>query len=314
MPKAVSLFSGCGGSDAGVLAAGFDVVMANDVLRYAKAVYEANLPATDYVLGSIAMITTFPAAELLVGCYPCQGFSQGGVRDPSKKINTLYLEFARALAQIRPKAFIVENVSGMTRKNYRHLLDAQFKAFAAAGYRGRWHVLNAADFGVAQDRKRLFIVGIRSDIDVDYWFPEPTHGEGRKHAAVSIRDAIGGMPEWPKGEFYSRDFHWYYLSRNRWRSWDETSKTIVANPRHMPLHPMSPKLVKMGHNDWRFDRKSRARRFSYREAARLQGFAPGMIFPDTEFSSIKQRYTVIGNAVPPQLFQAVAEALPPIWD
>eukprot|EP01041_Mallomonas_annulata_P029481 gene29481-51489_t len=86
-PKAVSLFSGCGGSDAGVLAAGFDIVMANDILAYAKDVYEANHPDTDYFLGSVEKIKHFPAADLLVGCYPCQGFSQGGVRDPSRKIN-----------------------------------------------------------------------------------------------------------------------------------------------------------------------------------------------------------------------------------
>ena len=114
--KAVSLFSGCGGSDAGVIAAGFNVVMANDKLAYARDVYLANHPATDYVLGDVTKITTFPDAELLVGCYPCQGFSQGGVRDPGRKINTLYLEFARALQSIRPKAFIVENVSGMVRR------------------------------------------------------------------------------------------------------------------------------------------------------------------------------------------------------
>jgi DNA (cytosine-5)-methyltransferase 1 len=115
MPRAVSLFSGCGGSDAGVIEAGFDVVMANDRLPYARDVYEANHPATDYLLQDVSTIDSFPAAELLVGCYPCQGFSQGGVREPSRKINKLYLEFARALNLIKPKAFIVENVSGMVR-------------------------------------------------------------------------------------------------------------------------------------------------------------------------------------------------------
>ena len=90
MPKAISLFSGCGGSDAGLLAAGFNVVMANDILPYAKDVYLANHPETDYVFGDIQKVKNFPDAELLVGCYPCQGFSQGGARDPSRKINTLY--------------------------------------------------------------------------------------------------------------------------------------------------------------------------------------------------------------------------------
>lgn len=312
--KAVSLFSGCGGSDAGVISAGFDVVMANDKLAYARDVYISNHPATDYVLGDVAKIERFPRAQLLVGCYPCQGFSQGGVRDPSRKINTLYLEFARALQQIRPKAFIVENVSGMVRKNYRHLLDDQFKVFTESGYRVKAQVLNAVDYGVAQERRRIFIVGIRDDLGVEYTFPAPTHGDGLASPRVTIRDAIGDMPEWPEGEFYAREFHWYYLSRNRRQDWADASKTIVANPRHMPLHPMSPPLIKRGHNVWEFSSEGRARRFSYREAARLQGFARGLVFPDTPSGSLDMRYKVIGNAVPPPLFEEVARALPQVWD
>ncbi len=314
MPKAVSLFSGCGGSDAGVIAAGFNVVMANDLLAYARDVYIANHPATDYQVGDVTKIKTFPAAELLVGCYPCQGFSQGGMRDPSRKINTLYLEFARALLAIKPKAFIVENVSGMVRKNFSHLLEDQFKVFREAGYRVKADVLNAVDYGVAQERKRIFIVGLREDLGLEYEFPKPTHGEGREAMHLTIRDAIGEMPEWPEGEFYARDFHWYYLSRNRRQGWDQASKTIVANPRHMPLHPMSPPLKKLEHNVWQFETDARARRFSYREAARLQGFARDFVFPDTERGSLDMRYKVAGNAVPPPLFEAVTKALPNVWD
>ncbi len=311
MPTAVSLFSGCGGSDSGLVATGFDVLMANDIIDYAREVYEANLPTTDYVVGDVSKIASFPQAELLAGCYPCQGFSQGGKRDPSRKINTLYLEFARALRAIRPKAFIVENVSGMVRANFRHLLDDQFRVFREAGYRVTAEVLNAADYGVAQDRRRIFIVGLRDDLGLDYHFPAPTHGPGREQPHVTIRDAIGDMPAWPEGEFYAREFHWYYLSRDRRRGWEEQSKTIVANERHMPLHPMSPPLVKHAHNDWRFAFEAPARRFSYREAARLQGFRPGLVFPDT--ARLEMRYKVVGNAVPPPLFEAVAGALPGVW-
>jgi DNA (cytosine-5)-methyltransferase 1 len=310
-PRAVSLFSGCGGSDAGVIAAGFDVVMANDVLPYAKDVYLANHPETDYALGDVAKIKQFPDAQLLVGCYPCQGFSQGGVRDPGRKINTLYLEFARALCQIQPKAFIVENVSGMVRKNFSHLLTDQIKVFSEAGYVVKYQVLNAADYGVAQERKRIFIVGIHASLGLVYQFPTPTHTSDRR---VTISDALNGMEKWPEGEFYEREFHWYYLSRDRRRDWHEVSKTIVANPRHMPLHPMSPKLIKRAHNVWEFERDAPARRFSYKEAARLQGFHHGMVFPDTPSATLDMRYKVVGNAVPPPLFEAVAKALPNVWD
>ena len=312
MVDAVSLFSGCGGSDAGVTEAGFDVVMANDKLHYARDVYLANLPETEFIRGRIEEIDHFPGAPLLIGCYPCQGFSQGGVRDPSRKINKLYLEFARALKQVHPRAFIVENVSGMIRKNFEHLLKDQIHVFENEGYRVNAEVLNASDFGVAQDRKRIFIVGIRQDIDVDYCFPSPTHGDEQEESKKTIRQAIGYLPEWPEGEFYDLDFHWYYLSRNRRRNWDEQSKTIVANPRHMPLHPISPGLVKHAHNDWRFAEETRARRFSYREAAALQGFSD-MKFPTTENKNLNRCYEVVGNAVPPPLFKAIAGSIPNIW-
>jgi DNA (cytosine-5)-methyltransferase 1 len=314
MKRVVSLFSGCGGSDAGVLAAGFDVLMANDKLAYARDVYLANHPETDYKLGDVGKVTTFPAADLLVGCYPCQGFSQGGVRKPSATINTLYLEFARALTAIRPKAFVVENVSGMVRKNFAHLLADQFKVFTEAGYQVKAEVLNAADYGVAQDRKRILIVGVRSDLGLEYQFPLPTHGPGREQPHTTIRQAIGDLPEWPEGEFYAREFHWYYLSRDRRRGWDEVSKTIVANPRHVPLHPLSPSLKKLEHNVWAFETDGPARRFSYREAARLQGFPFDFKFPDTPAGSLDMRYKVAGNAVPPPLFEAVVRALPDVWD
>lgn len=308
MPTVVSLFSGCGGSDAGVLSAGFDVLMANDILPYARDVYLANHPETDYVLGDVSSIESFPSADLLVGCYPCQGFSQGGVRKADRKINTLYLEFARALRIVKPRAFIVENVSGMVRSNFEHLLKDQFKVFEEAGYRVKSQILNASHYGVAQNRKRIFIVGIRSDFGTDYKFPLATHGNNLK-PLTTIRDAIGHLPEWPVGEFYDSDFHWYYLSRNRRQEWEQISKTIVANPRHMPLHPISPTLVKLGPDKWQFTSDAPARRFSFREAAQLQGFGD-LVFPETERASMNMKYTVVGNAVPPPLFEAVAKALP----
>jgi DNA (cytosine-5)-methyltransferase 1 len=208
---------------------------------------------------------------------------------------------------------LVENVSGMVRKNFAHLLEDQYKVFSEAGYKVKAKVLNAADFGVAQERKRIFIVGIRDDIDAIYEFPLPTFGPGCSNPHRTLRDAIGHLPTWPEGEFYAREFHWYYMSRNRRQNWEQSSKTIVANPRHMPLHPVSPPLIKREHNVWAFETDAPARRFSYREAAQLQGFADGFVFPQTASASLDMCYKVAGNAVPPPLFEAVARALPDIW-
>lgn len=315
MPSAVSLFSGCGGSDAGLIKAGFDILMANDISAYARDLYLANLPETDYPLCDVREIRSFPSSDLLVGCYPCQGFSVGGVRDPDRKINYLYREFDRALRQIKPKAFIVENVAGMVRASHEHLLRNQIVRFRLAGYRVRHKVLDAREFGVPQERLRLFFVGIRSDLDVDFEFPEPTHRvapSGRLPKCPTIRDAIGDMPLWPDEEEYDRQpFHWYYLSRDRYRGWDEQARTVVAASRHAALHPLSPRLIRVHTDKWRFATKDPARRVSYREAARLQGFARRWRFPDT--AGTKLKYQVIGNAVPPPVFAAVARALPDLW-
>jgi DNA (cytosine-5)-methyltransferase 1 len=314
MPRAVSLFSGCGGSDLGLRAAGFDVVMANDVLQYARDFYVANLDGTDFKLGDVRAIQKFPKADLLVGCYPCQGFSQGGARDASASINFLYREFDRALRQIKPKAFIVENVSGMKREDNLHLYANQLRRFRLAGYRVAAKVVSAADYGVCQERKRLFFVGIRSDLGLTYEFPAPSHsidGAEGLLTTPTLRQTIGDFPAWPDGEFDNQPFHWYYLSRDRRRGWDEVSKTIVAHSRHVPLHPSSPPLKRIGPDHWEFTTKGRARRLSYREAAAIQGFPAGIDFPDT--FGIKLKYRVIGNAVPPPLFKAIASAIPDIW-
>ena len=309
--KAVSLFSGCGGSDAGLLKAGFEVVFANDISRYAKILYEANWPETDYQCKDIGEIRSFPAAELLVGCYPCQGFSQGGARVSDRRINYLYREFDRALRQIRPKAFIVENVSGMRRSDFRHLLRNQIIRFRMAGYRVTHDLLNAVNYGVAQERARIFIVGIRSDLGIRYCFPKPTHTQDGLKRFETIANALAGMPNWPEGEFFDDKFHWYYMSRNRRRDWSEPSKTIVSHPRHMPLHPISPELIRIHTDKWVWSSDAPRRRFSFREAARLQGFASNLVFSGE--GTMREKYEAIGNAVPPPLFQAVVEALPEIW-
>jgi DNA (cytosine-5)-methyltransferase 1 len=295
--------------------ASFSIVMASDVLAYAKEVYTANLPETDYVLGDVGEIASFPKADLLVGCYPCQGFSQGGSREPGRNINLLYQQFDRALRLIKPKAFIVENVAGMVRADFSHLLRNQLVRFRLAGYRVAWQVIDARRFGVPQERTRLFFVGTRSDLDLEYSFPAPTHALATEPGGLplcpTIKDTIGDMPLWPEGDCDTQPFHWYYLSRNRYRGWDERSRTIVANSRHTPLHPVSPKLIRISTDEWHFESTEPARRLSYREAARLQGLVRITTFPETH--GVRMRYRVVGNAVPPPVFAAVAKALPVVW-
>jgi DNA (cytosine-5)-methyltransferase 1 len=305
-PTAISLFSGCGGSDLAIVKQGFEVVWANDIWDVACETYKRNIPSAKIECGDVAEFKAFPAADLMVGCYPCQGYSQAGTRNWGASINFLYRQFDRVLRIVLPKAFIVENVNGMAFGDSRELLQNQLRRYRSAGYKVRWAVLNAKDYGVAQNRRRVFLVGVRSDQNFEYEFPRPTHGEGRKFPFVTQKDVLMGFPEWPDGEFNTEPFHWYYLSRRRRYDWSEPSPCIVGHWRHVPLHPCSPPLERVDTDHWRFARRGRARRLSYKECAALQGFPKSYKWL---VGTVKQRFQMIGNAVPPPLFSAVVSGV-----
>ncbi len=309
-PKAISLFSGCGGSDYALQKLGYDIVWANDIWQTACVAYQANLKDPRIQCGDIRDYRRFPAADLLIGCYPCQGYTQGGKRKwKDDDRNYLYREFDRVLRAVNPKCFVVENVNGMVFGENRDLLNNQLTRYRAAGYRVKWGVLNAKDFGVAQNRRRVFLVGVRSDLDMEYKFPEPTHGPGREHPYKTQKDELKNFPEWPEGDFNTEPFHWYYLSRRRRYDWDEPSPCIVGHWRHVPLHPGSPQLRRLGTDRWRFVSRAPARRLSYKECAALQGFPRSYKWAGT----VRQRFQMIGNAVPPPLFKAVLLPLSEMW-
>ncbi len=307
--RTISLFSGCGGSDLALKRLGYDVVWANDISESACKTYRDNVG--DVIeCGDITDFEMFPTAEFLVGCYPCQGFTQGGRRNSGDSINYLYQEFDRVLRSVSPKAFAVENVNGMAYGDNQQLLKNQLCRYRLAGYRVEWQVLDAQHHGVAQSRRRVFIVGIRSDLDFTYEFPEPKFGEQSRRRLVSQQDVLDGMPEWPTGDFNEEPFHWYYLSRRRRHDWNETSPCIVGHWRHVPLHPMSPPLRRIHTDKWVFSHKGPARRFAYRECAALQGFPRSFVW---KRGSVRDRFQLIGNAVPPPLFEAVVRNLKDLW-
>ncbi len=309
--KAISLFSGCGGSDLALQRLGYDIVWANDVWQTACDTYKDNLAEPKIKCGDIRDITRFPKAHLLVGCYPCQGYTQGGKRNwKGDDRNYLYREFDRVLRLVSPKSFVVENVNGMAFGENHDLLRNQLTRYRAAGYRVKWAVLNAKDYGLAQNRRRIFLVGIRSDQRFEYFFPKPTHGPGTERPYVDQRAAIGNFPRWPVGEFNTEPFHWYYLSRKRRYTWGQPSPCIVGHWRHVPLHPLSPPLRRIDTDRWEFSRDGKARRFSYRECAALQGFPKSWLW---KRGTVRDRFQMIGNAVPPPLFEAVIRALPMVW-
>lgn len=301
--RTISLFSGCGGSDYALKQLGYDVIWANDISQAASDTYADNMGPVIHC-GDIRDFEQFKSADFMVGCYPCQGFTQGGRRDWGESINYLYQEFDRVLRQVLPRAFVVENVNGMAFGESRKLLENQLTRYRLAGYRVKWSVLDAKDHGVAQSRKRVFFVGVRSDQDFEYEFPES------RKVVKSQQDVLKGFPEWPKGEFNDEPFHWYYLSRNRRREWTEPSACIVGHWRHVPLHPMSPPLQRVHTDKWVFVDKGRARRLAYKECAALQGFPKSFKW---KRGTIRDRFQMIGNAVPPPLFKSVVSNLNQLW-
>jgi DNA (cytosine-5)-methyltransferase 1 len=136
-----------------------------------------------------------------------------------------------------------------------------------------------------------------------YEFPNPTHGEGLL-PSLTLRDVISDMPEWPKGEYCEIPFHGHYLTRNRKRSWDQPSYTIVAHADHVPLHPMGQSMVFVEADRWALQGRKN-RRLSWRECVEIQGL-PSVVLPT---GSLKHKYKVIGNAVPPVFGNALIAPL-----
>ena len=303
----MSLFSGVGGMDRGFIRAGHRIVWANDVDPDACASYEANL-RIEPLCADIRTVEKFPDAEIVVGCNPCQGFSTIGLRNPEDERNYLYKEITRCLLQVKPKFFVTENVKGLKSLYGGRFLELILNDYREAGYRVKWELLNAKDYGVPQDRQRIFIVGIREDIDFEYHFPNKTHGKARL-PTVTLRRAIGNLPAPKQGEYWADNrFSFFYMSRNRRRRWNEVSFTIQASGRHAPLHPSSPPMKKIDVDRWIFQENIRKyRRFSVKECAIIQTFEE----TDRFIGNLKSQYRQIGNAVPPLLAQRIAEGFEP---
>jgi len=204
------------------------------------------------------------------------------------------------------------------RKHLVTAAEAVRQAFDKVGYNVKWKLLNALDYGVPQERERVFFIGARKDLRISITFPERTHApepmvtvDGKRLEKYrTLRDAIGDLPpleQRPDDEVYEGSFSPIYMSRNRYKSWDEPSYTILASARHIPLHPDSPRMIKVGEDKWAFAEEvgKKPRRLSVRECARIQTFPDWYKF----VGNTVDKYALIGDAVPPLLAMRVAEAV-----
>jgi DNA (cytosine-5)-methyltransferase 1 len=234
-PRLISLFAGCGGLDLGFVQEGFTLAFANDNDVEALAVYGRNQdlfdsPAEVLRLGDIWRFLDsgerFPEAEVVVGGFPCQGFSLAGRRRLDDSRNLLYRAMKETIRRVQPEVFVAENVRGLANISEGEVLKRIVGELGDLGYRVETHLVDAADFGVPQHRERLFIIGSREGLEpmqlepthTSYMRPNryapPTNGtrdaqfdlpladEKRPRLPhVTVRDAIGDLEYVPLGDF-----------------------------------------------------------------------------------------------------------------
>ena len=315
----VSFFAGAGGLDLGFEKAGFNVVWANEYDKDIWGTYEKNHKSTILDRRSIVDIESdeVPECDGIIGGPPCQSWSEAGsLRGINDKRGQLFYDFIRILEAKQPKFFLAENVSGMLLERHSEALKNIKEMFKNAGYRLSFKLLNASDFDVPQDRKRVFFVGIREDLDFEFHFPQPLKKKVTLEQKIAdLKDSVVPAKEGnktnkenckvPNHEYMIGGFSSMFMSRNRVRSWDEQSFTIQAGGRHAPLHPQAPKMKFIEQNIRAFvpGQEDLYRRLSVRECARIQTFPNNFIF---HYKHIAAGYKMIGNAVPVNLAKHIA--------
>lgn len=318
----ISLFSGAGGLDLGFEKAGFKTVWANEYDKEIWETFENNFPNTTLDRRSIVNIPSdeIPEAIGLIGGPPCQSWSEAGKsRGIEDHRGQLFFEFIRVLRDKKPLFFLAENVSGMLAPRHEEALENIKNHFIESGYDLSFQLLNAHDYKVPQDRKRLFFIGFRKDLNFKFEFPQEfSKKRFLKDVIFDLKDNAlaaknktytnGSDCKVDNHEFMLGDFSSMYMSRNRVRGWDEPSFTIQAGGRHAPLHPQAPKMEFVEQNKRVFvpTKEHLYRRLSIRECARIQ------TFPDTHkfyYNNLTAGYKMVGNAVPPNLAYYLAEKI-----
>ncbi|MBP5510409.1 MAG: DNA cytosine methyltransferase [Kiritimatiellae bacterium] len=298
--KVVSLFSGAGGLDLGFIAAGNEIVWANDLYGDAVETYRANI-GDHIVCCDIAEVPSaeIPDCDIVIGGFPCQGFSVANMkRHESDSRNKLYLQLLRVIRDKKPRFFLAENVKGILHFLGGRAYEQILEDMRALGYRVKSRLFNVADYGVPQKRERVVFVGVRNDIDFDYEFPAPTHDKDGANGLsrwVGVGAAFAGIPDPDKpnnvpNHVYSK----YKLNFNGYIG-------------HRPLDPEKPAPTVTARGDDKggvviLPHPSNRRRMTGRELATVQSFPF-----DFEFKGpLSSVYRQIGNAVPPKFAEAVA--------
>jgi len=321
--KVISLFCGCGGMDLGING-GFryldktyaknplKIVLANDIEQHVLQTYNHNFKHRTLCADISGLDeSSLPDADIVTGGFPCQDFSHAGKRRGlNAKRGRLYKQMVRVISHVKPKAFIAENVDGLkTIGKNQSALNTILSEFENLGYDVQHKVLNAADYGVAQLRRRIIIIGIRKDLCKKIYFPAAEYFENGKNSWLSAKKSIDDLwDEIGSGSFANHSLKDYSKAKFYPGQRMQGNNKIKANApaptiraehhgnieaHYRTLDEACPENMK----NWR--------RLSVRECARLQSFPDDFNFP----VSASRAYKQIGNAVPPVMAWHIARAL-----
>lgn len=325
----ISLFSGCGGLDLGFEKAQFKIPVANEFDKTICPTFKINHPDTHLIEGDIRNINSkdisaFINASIdgIIGGPPCQSWSEAGaLRGINDTRGQLFFDYIRILKDFQPKFFLAENVSGMLANRHNDAVKNIISLFDDAGYNVTLNLANAKDYHTAQERKRVFYIGFRKDLKINFSFPKgSTKDDDLK---LTLKDVIwdlkdSAVPALEKNkhnpnainnhEYFVGAYSPIFMSRNRVKSWNEQAFTVQASGRQCQIHPSAPKMIAVDKNKREFvkGKEQLYRRMSVREIARIQGF------PDTFqflYNNIDVAYKMIGNAVPTDLAYEIAVAI-----
>lgn len=301
--KIISLFSGAGGLDLGLIQAGNTVIWANDIDKDAVATYRENI-GDHIVCDDIKNIdiSALPDADVVVGGFPCQGFSQANrLRTLDDDRNQLYRFFYNTIKIKKPKYFIAENVKGILSLGKGEAIKQIVSDFETAGYITSVNLVNMANYGVPQTRQRVIIIGQRVDLgkELHFVFPQPTHSKsGEPPRWVSIREAIDHFPDPDKDNDVLN--HIYSAYKVEYRNFTGHRETDPNKP--------SPTILARGNGKGgvcAIPHYNGKRRLTIRESASVQTFPESFHFVGTMNSCYRQ----IGNAVPVIFARKLGEEL-----
>lgn len=349
--NAIDLFAGCGGLSLGLSKAGFNILYANEINESTSSTYNLNLiekqkHETFLDVRDISTVSTSEIKEaagnkeihLVAGGPPCQGFSMAGRRDINDPRNVLFKELLRVVKEIRPPLFLMENVKGILSMQGGKVIATIKESFEKLGYKVKINVLKASDFGVPQDRERVFILGTRLGDDE----LEPTPDTEKP---VTVEEAIGDLAFLGAGNA-SKEYvlpprsHYQKMMRNGTNVLEnhmasKHNSTVVKRfsmlkqgqkGKDLPPEYQTKKMVLVRFSANKpantvttlpddYIHYSKNRIHTVREMARLQSFPDDYVFigPRTTGGERRRReipqYSQIGNAVPPILAEKVGSYL-----